>query len=75
MPAPTLERASGAIAARDTVTIAVPDGATVYYTLDGSDPRLPGGAISPRSQPYAGPITPESNAHLVARAQIRLTRT
>lgn len=31
---------------------AAPTGATVYYTLDGSDPRLPGGAISQRARSW-----------------------
>ena len=69
VPAPKLDLPGGAIAAGRTVTIAVPDGATAYYTLDGSDPRLPGGAVSPGSQAYAGPITIQSNVRLVARAQ------
>jgi len=41
--------------------------ATVYYTLDGSDPRLPQGAIRPDAVTYAGPITLTTSAHLVAR--------
>ena len=27
---------------------------TIYYTLDGSDPRLPGGSVSPTAQIYLG---------------------
>jgi hypothetical protein len=29
----------------------------IYYTLDGSDPRLPGGGLSPTAILYSGPIT------------------
>ncbi len=32
-------------------------GGTIYYTLDGSDPRLPGGGVSPTALLYSGPIT------------------
>ncbi|MEN9576433.1 MAG: hypothetical protein RL514_4288 [Verrucomicrobiota bacterium] len=42
--------------------------ATVFYMLDGSDPRLPQGAIRSNAFTYAGPITLMTNAHLVARA-------
>jgi hypothetical protein len=41
--------------------------ATVYYTLDGSDPRLSQGRISSNAVVYAGPIT-VTNGMLVARA-------
>ncbi len=30
---------------------------TIYYTLDGSDPRLIGGAVAPSAVAYSGPIT------------------
>jgi hypothetical protein len=30
---------------------------TIYYTLDGSDPRLIGGAVAPGAIAYSGPIT------------------
>jgi hypothetical protein len=31
-------------------------GGTIYYTLDGSDPRLSGGALSPSALVYSGPV-------------------
>jgi len=33
-----------------------PGGATIYYTLNGSDPRRPGGEIGPAAQRYASPV-------------------
>lgn len=39
----------------------------IYYTLDNSDPRLPGGAISPKSFRYAGPLPIESSLTVKAR--------
>ena len=43
---------------------------TTYYTLDGSDPRLPGGTVSPKAKAYDGtPIQLTANARIVARVQ------
>ncbi|NBR83964.1 MAG: hypothetical protein EBY09_05150 [Verrucomicrobia bacterium] len=41
---------------------------TIYYTLDGLDPRLPQGAIRTNALTYAGPIALSPNARLIARA-------
>ncbi|MEN9677274.1 MAG: hypothetical protein RIS76_3170 [Verrucomicrobiota bacterium] len=55
------------------VTLNVPVNTTVYYTLDGTDPRAWGGAtgdeIAPGARQYTGPITINSNVRLVARAR------
>ncbi|HKX62982.1 MAG TPA: lamin tail domain-containing protein [Verrucomicrobiae bacterium] len=53
------------------VYITGPDspGAVIYYTLDGSDPRLPGGALSPGTTVYTGPIFVTTNSRVVARAR------
>jgi hypothetical protein len=41
---------------------------TAYYTLDGSDPRLPGsGAISPQAITYREPLVLRETTHLKAR--------
>lgn len=42
-------------------------GALVYYTLDGSDPRLAGGSVSPVARVCTGSILPPVNAQIVAR--------
>jgi hypothetical protein len=46
-------------------------GSSVFYTLDGSDPRLPGGAISPAALSSGGPVvlTITSNVLLTARSR------
>jgi hypothetical protein len=41
--------------------------ATIYYTLDGSDPRLPGGGLSPRARAYTGPATIMTNTKVFSR--------
>src|SRR5258706_10769080 len=40
----------------------------ILFALDGTDPRLPGGAVSSHAQTYAGPIT--LNVHTVVRARV-----
>ncbi|MBL9126622.1 MAG: CotH kinase family protein, partial [Verrucomicrobiales bacterium] len=56
LAAPTAAIASGAPGRPWLVTLSGPTGATLRYTTDGSDPRAPGGAISPSSKVYSGPI-------------------
>lgn len=41
---------------------------TIYYTLDGSDPRLAQGAISTNALVYSKPIALPAHGHLIARA-------
>jgi hypothetical protein len=50
-----------------TLTISAPAG-VIYYTTNGVDPRLPGGAISPSATLYGGPITLNSSRRILARA-------
>ena len=56
--APTLSRDGEELADGDFVpkgaklALAVPEGATVYYTLDGADPRLRGGELNPEATAY-----------------------
>jgi hypothetical protein len=38
-----------------------------FYTLDGSDPRLPGGGVSPRAMEYLSPIALTPNLFVTAR--------
>ena len=40
---------------------------TVYYTLDGTDPRLEGGAVNPAAQAYAGTAPVDQSVPLFAR--------
>jgi hypothetical protein len=44
--APRLNLHGGVVAAGFKVTMTAPRG-TIHYTVDGTDPRLPGGAVSP----------------------------
>jgi hypothetical protein len=47
--------------------------APVYYTTDGTDPRLPNGNISPAATLYAGPFTVSSTARVMARVKVNAT--
>jgi len=45
----------------------------IYYTLDGSDPRAPGGTVSKSAQKYTGPISIKGETKLTARLTRRDT--
>ncbi len=40
---------------------------SIYYTTDGSDPRLPGGALDPKASLYEAPLTLSESALLRSR--------
>ena len=62
---PVFTTNAGSIAA---LTINGPPGATIYYCTDGSDPRLPGGAVSSKAQVYQSPIPILASAVIMARS-------
>ena len=65
---PTLATPSGTVISGFGATINPPAGLTVYYTLDGTDPRSPGGGTNPAALRYSGtPVRITGNAKLVAR--------
>ncbi|MDB4500742.1 lamin tail domain-containing protein [Akkermansiaceae bacterium] len=51
--APQFSQHGGAVNSGSLLNISSTTGGTVYYTTDGSDPRLPGGAISPTAIPFS----------------------
>ncbi len=42
----------------------------IYYTVDGSDPRLPGGGISPNARIYSNSVALPLEAQVMARAYL-----
>ncbi len=66
---PTFNQRGGLVPAGFEVTLDNPTATgTVYYTLDGTDPRLPGGAVSPSALSYETPIRLNENALIKTRA-------
>lgn len=45
-------------------------GAKIYYTLDGSDPRVSGGAVTDLAREYTGAFPLPTDTKLVARAKV-----
>ena len=52
LDAPEMSQWGGAVAPGMQLTLTGPSASSIYYTLDGSDPRLPGGAVSPTAMLY-----------------------
>ncbi|MSU36590.1 MAG: hypothetical protein EXS36_16120 [Pedosphaera sp.] len=63
-----LER-SGQLISSAPVSIAAPPGATIYFTLDGTDPRALHGEIASNASIYRVPITILKETRLVARSR------
>jgi hypothetical protein len=66
---PQLSQPSGAVKPGSLLTLTGPSGATLYYTLDGSDPRLAQGGISAAAVEYSEPIALKADTRIVARAR------
>jgi hypothetical protein len=56
----------------DSLTITA-SASPIYYTLDGSDPRLPGGGLNPAAVLYTGPITLTQGVEVKARVYVNGT--
>ncbi len=70
LSAPLFSQYGGLVAPGSTLFLTNDNsGGTIYYTLDGSDPRLMGGAVSPAALPYSAPFT--LGAHDLVRARVK----
>ncbi|MFT5107840.1 MAG: hypothetical protein ACI9UA_003475, partial [Pseudoalteromonas tetraodonis] len=54
VPRPSLSIGSGSVAPSTELTLLAAAGSDIYYTSNGSDPRLPGGGISPNAILFNG---------------------
>lgn len=70
--APVFSQAGGAVAAGYRLTMTAPSGSTVYYTLDGTDPRVPWtSAVAPSATTYADGVPLTTSVRVQARARRR----
>jgi hypothetical protein len=67
--APSFNQAGGNVSAGFVLTMSA-DAGTIYYTLDGTDPRVPfSGATSPSARTYTGGISFSQSTVVKARAR------
>jgi hypothetical protein len=64
--APSFNQFGGNVPSGFQLTMSAPAG-TVYYTRDGTDPRLPGGAVLSGALIYSAPISLTQSARIRAR--------
>lgn len=69
LPTPQFNQQGGSINAGFGLLMA-PSGTPIYYTLDGSDPRRPGGAIAAAARPYSGPVILGESTTVKARSLV-----
>jgi hypothetical protein len=67
LAAPAFNQHGATFSNQFTLTISAPVGA-IYYTTNGSDPRLEGGGIAPSAFAYSGPVTLTASRNVRARA-------
>jgi hypothetical protein len=53
---PTFDLPGGIVAANSIVTLSSEAGSQIYYTLDGTDPRAPGGGVAGNAVLYSAPL-------------------
>lgn len=66
---PVFNQVSGMVTNGSILTISAEPGATIFFTLNGIDPREPGDDVDGNAQVYSGPIVISSNVQVVARAK------
>ena len=72
IPVPVISPASGTVGSGTVVTFALdpmPARTSVYYTTDGSDPRLPGGDLNPTAIRANADLIVDATMTIKARAQ------
>ena len=65
---PLFNQPGGSVPAGFNLSLIAPEGSVIYYTTDGSDPRLPlTGEIAPTAQVYYGPLLLATTTQIKAR--------
>src|SRR5262245_36962708 len=67
LPVPLMDLPGGLTRPGATLTMGGPGAGSIYYTLDGTDPRLSGGALSTKAVRYAGALSIQANGKVFAR--------
>ncbi len=67
---PEFDPPAGFVNPGSQVKLSVNRPATIYYTLDGSDPRALGGDPAPTASIYSDPVTIQGQTRIVARARL-----
>lgn len=71
LAAPQFSQYGGSVLPGFALTMASPAGGTLYFTTNGQDPRLPGGAVNAASAAaYAGAVTINSTTTVRARTLV-----
>lgn len=65
---PPVFSVQGGMVPRDTLLSISTAAGDIHYTTDGSDPRLPGGAVNPTAQIYSGPVALVEDVRVRARS-------
>ena len=66
--APTFSQRGGTVGPGTMISLQAAEGATIYYTLDGTDPRVKGGAIAADAIEYTGPVALNAESSISVRA-------
>jgi hypothetical protein len=69
VPRPAFNHPGGEVAPGFALTMSAPTG-TVYYTLDGTDPRAPGGLPHASAAAYSAPLAVDAARHVIARTLV-----
>jgi hypothetical protein len=69
VPAPFFSQSGGKVT-NDFRLVITSSSGFVYYTLDGSDPRLTGGKINPSASPYINPVKTGAITEIKARTRL-----
>ena len=67
--APEFSQHGGEVAADYSLSLSTSTSGTIFYTTDGSDPRLSGGAISSDATSYSAELTVHKNTFVRARTK------
>jgi hypothetical protein len=65
---PAFNQHGGNIPRGFNLTMSATSGTTIYFTRDGTDPRLTGGDVASGAQPYNSPMALNESLHVKSRA-------